>query len=216
MTKIAEMKTFFNSVADDYEEHMFEFVDGANEYYQKTAEIIASFHPQSLLDLGCGTGLELDAIFKKLPALKVTGVDLADKLLDKLRLKHSDKDLTLINASYFDVDYGQRQFDCALSVMTLHHFDYQTKWGLYQKIHATLKSGGHYVETDYMVLDEQEEIFYAAEKQRLRKENNITGFDNYDSPLTVEHQLALLKKARFQNVYEAWSYQNTHMLVAEK
>ena len=216
MTKIAEMKTFFNSVADDYEKHMFEFVDGANEYYQKTAEIIALFHPQSLLDLGCGTGLELDAIFKKLPTLKVTGVDLADKLLDKLRLKHSDKDLTLINSSYFDVDYGQQKFDCALSVMTLHHFDYQTKWGLYQKIYATLKSGGYYVETDYMVLDEQEEIFYAAEKQRLRKENNITGFDNYDSPLTVEHQLALLKKAGFQNVHEAWSYQNTHMLVAEK
>lgn len=216
MTKIAEMKSFFNSVADNYEEHMFEFVDGAHEYYQKTAELIASFQPQTLLDLGCGTGLELDAIFKKLPDLEVTGVDLSDKLLDKLRLKHSDKNLTLLNKSYFDVDYGIQQFDCALSVMTLHHFDYETKLNLYRKIYTTLKLGGYYIETDYMVLDEKEEIFYAAEKQRLRKENNITGFDCYDSPLTVKHQLELLEKAGFQNVREVWSYENTHILMAKK
>ena len=216
MAKIVEMRAFFNSVADDYEQHMFEFVDGALEYYQKTAEVISSFQPSSLLDLGCGTGLELDTIFKKLPHLKVIGVDLADKLLAKLKSKHPDKDLTLINKSYFDVDYGEAQFDCAVSVMTLHHFDYQTKLGLYKKIYASLKNSGHYVETDYMVLDEKEEAFYATEKKRLRQENNITGFDCYDSPLTVSHQLEALKEAGFKNAHVEWSLKNTYLLIADK
>lgn len=216
MATAEEMETFFNSVAERYEEHMCEFVDGAMGYYQKTADVIASFHPETLLDLGCGTGLELDEIFKRMPALKVVGVDLAQKLLDKLHQKHCKKDLTLINASYFDVDYGVQQFDCALSVMTLHHFDHPAKLKLYKKVHRALRTGGHYVETDYIILDPQEESFYASEKARLRKENNIAGFDCYDAPLTLDHQMQLLKEAGFVKVEEVWSQKNTRLLAAQK
>ena len=51
----------------------------------------------TLLDLGCGTGLELDEIFKTHPAMKVTGIDLTKAMLEALNTKHPDKDITLIN-----------------------------------------------------------------------------------------------------------------------
>lgn len=216
MTKIAEMKDFFNSVANEYEAHMFEFVQGAKEYYLKTAEFIAQRHPQNLLDLGCGTGLQLDEIFKFLPNVQVVGIDLADKLLDKLRQKHSNKDITLINVSYLDWDYPINHFDCALAVMTLHHFDYDTKVSLYKKIYQSLINGGFFIETDYIITDEKEEAFYIAERKRLRAENNIVGLDMYDTPLTLEHEISALKEAGFSQVEQVWAYKDTRIVIAQK
>lgn len=216
MTKIAEMKDFFNSVADEYETHMFEFVQGAKEYYAKTAQFIAQRHPQSLLDLGCGTGLQLDEIFKILPDVQVTGIDLADKLLDKLRQKYSNKNMALINASYLDWNYPTNHFNCVLAVMTLHHFDYSTKVSLYKKIHQSLTTDGFFIETDYIITDEKEESFYIAERKRLRAENNIVGLDMYDTPLTLEHEISALKEAGFSHVEQVWSYKNTRIMIAKK
>lgn len=217
--KIEEMETFFNRVvADgDYEQHMMDFVDGADEYYDITAKLIANAQPKKLLDLGCGSGLQLDAIFKLLPDIPVVGVDLSQNMLDALRKKHPTKNLHLIHGSYFDVDFGAG-FDAAVSVMTLHHFDHPTKLGLYQKIHAALTENGVYVETDYMVETQEREDFFVAERKRLRMENNIPDgvFDNYDTPCTVENQIKLLCQAGFTTVSEHWSHKHTHILIARK
>ena len=66
------------------------------------------------------TGLELDEIFKTHPNIKVTGVDLTKAMLDVLKQKHPTKDLTLINASFFDYDFGIERFDAIISFQTMH------------------------------------------------------------------------------------------------
>ncbi len=214
MPEIAEMKTFFNSVAEEYESHMAEFVSGSQEYYRKMATLIAERQPKKLLDLGCGTGLELDEIFKLMPCLEVIGIDLADKLLAKLKQKHADKNITLINASYLDWEYPVQAFDAVTAVMTLHHFDYATKVDLYRNIRKTLKPGGFFIETDYIITDEKTEAFFFAERARLRAANNITGLDMYDTPLTLTHEIEALKEADFQFAREVWSYKNTRIIIA--
>ena len=81
---LEEMSDFFTKRIEDYEEHMLTEVEGCREGYMKMAELIPQSTKRSL-DLGCGTGLELDEIFKKLPHVKVTGIDLTQAMLDKLR-----------------------------------------------------------------------------------------------------------------------------------
>ena len=56
----------------------------------------------SLLDIGCGTGLELASIYQKFPNVKITGIDLSKDMLEKLRVKYADKDIDLIMADYFE------------------------------------------------------------------------------------------------------------------
>lgn len=82
---------------------------------------------KKLLDLGCGTGLELDEIFKCFPQLEVTGIDLTLEMLLKLREKHSDKHMDLIHASYFDCDLGVHRYDAVVSFQTMHHFTHSKK-----------------------------------------------------------------------------------------
>lgn len=211
------MSDFFASRVAGYDQHMLNEVSGCKEGYQKMAEIL----PETvvdLLDLGCGTGLELDAIFKIHPHLKVTGVDLTQAMLEVLKEKHPDKDLTLINASYFDCDFGKERFDAVISFQTMHHSPPDQKIQLYSRVYAALRPGGSYLECDYMVLDQKDEDFYFKENQRLRKEENIADgeFYHYDTPCTIDHQLKMLRAAQFEKAAMVWRIENTTIIVAGK
>ena len=87
-----------------------------------------------VLDLGCGTGLELEYYFPRNPAARVTGIDLAPGMLGRLREKFPDKALRLINGSYFDVPLEAERYDAVVSVESLHHFTAGEKLPLYQKL----------------------------------------------------------------------------------
>ncbi|WP_341465421.1 class I SAM-dependent methyltransferase [Acetanaerobacterium elongatum] len=173
---------------------------------------------KALLDLGCGTGLELDEIFKLLPDIQVTGIDLTQAMLDKLKQKHADKDISLICGSYFDVDLGAGEYDCAVSFQTLHHFSHDAKTGLYRRIVNALNENGIYIECDYMVESIEEEEFYYAENARIHNEMNLPeeAFYHYDTPCTVENQLKMLQNAGFTKVEQVFRLGNTTMLVARK
>lgn len=87
-TPLEEMSSFFERRLGGYEEHMSEWKDA----YGKMAQMIPA-DAHKILDLGCGTGLELDEIFKLYPSVSVTGIDLCSAMLDRLREKHGDKDI---------------------------------------------------------------------------------------------------------------------------
>lgn len=213
---LEHMDDFFNARADMYEEHMFKNVDGADRYYAQTAALLPA-KPFSLLDLGCGTGLELDEISKINPQVRVTGIDLSAKMLDKLREKHADKDLTLICGSYFDVDFGTNAYEAVVAVQTMHHFTPQEKAVLYRKIYNALKPSGIYVETDYVAPSlARERAFREEYRALLMAQNADGGFYHFDIPCAEQTQLTLLKKAGFSCPRAVQRYGNTVIFKAEK
>ncbi len=212
-----KMDCFFSKRADGYDVHMLTEVSGCKEGYRRMATLIPK-SCSSLLDLGCGTGLELDEIFKVMPELRVTGIDLTQDMLNKITQKHPDKSLHLICGSYFDVPFGISNYECAVSFQTLHHFSHDLKTSLYQKIHQALTPDGVYIECDYMVDNQEEEDFYYAENLRIRKELGIsdTDFYHYDTPCTITNQITMLENAGFCAVEKVFRIENTTMLVAYK
>ncbi|MBU5330701.1 MAG: class I SAM-dependent methyltransferase [Anaerocolumna aminovalerica] len=215
--KIEKMSDFFTARVDGYDDHMLNNVEGCKDGYIKMAELLPPDMVQ-LLDLGCGTGLELDEIFKRFPFVNVTGIDLTKAMLDQLKRKHPDKNMVLINESYFDYDFGTSLYDAAVSFQTMHHFSHDDKIKLYSKILAALKEDGQYIECDYMLEKQEDEDFYFSENKRLRKEYGIKDgeFYHYDTPCTISNQIDLLLKAGFQNVEMKWREGNTTLLVAKK
>lgn len=211
------MSDFFTARTEMYDEHMLTEVDGCKEGYAEMASHIPD-NTQTLLDLGCGTGLELEPIFNRFPRLKVTGIDLTQAMLDKLKSKFPDKDMKLICGDYFEAELGDEMFDCAVSFQTMHHFKKDKKLTLYKKLLNSLKDGGVYIECDYMVLTQAEEDHWFNESDKLRYEQGIVGdeFYHYDTPCTVDNQIELLKKAGFGSVKQAFRMENTTMLIAEK
>lgn len=188
------MAGFFDARTDDYEEHMIHW----KRHYQWMAELLPA-SVKSLLDIGCGTGLELDCVFRRFPLLQVTGIDLSEQMLSKLRQKHSDKALTLVCDDYFLWDMGTECFDAVISFETLHHFRAEKKTALFQKIYRCLKPGGVYLECDYVASSQAIEDMVFAECERRRKRDNIPDdvFVHFDTPLTLEHEMNAIKSAGF-------------------
>lgn len=214
---IEQMSNFFTTRVDGYDEHMLNKVEGCKEGYTKMAELLPK-DADEILDLGCGTGLELDEIFKIMPSIHVTGIDLTQAMLDKLKQKHPDKNLSLINANYFDYDFGTCKYDVAISFQTMHHFSHEDKIKLYSKIFNSLKTDGCYIECDYMVESKEEENFYYRENKRIRKEQGIPDgeFYHYDTPCTIDNQIKLLSKAGFKTVKMNFRVGNSTIVIAKK
>jgi len=214
---LEKMGEFFDARLDGYEHHQLTCIESATEFYPFTARCLPT-DSADILDLGCGTGLELEYYFPLSPESRITGIDLAPGMLNALREKFPEKHLTLIQGSYFDVSFGESCFDAAVSVESLHHFTQAEKLPLYRKLHASLKDNAFFILTDYFAPTDEYEAFYRQELLRLKAEQGIAddSFYHYDTPLTVAHETQTLLAAGFSKVEELGSWGATHTLKAHK
>ena len=213
---LEEMSAFFEARLKGYEEHMLACIEGAEAFYPFTAALLPEMPKAAVLDLGCGTGLELDWYFRRNPTARVTGIDRSQGMLDALKAKHGQRALTLVQGSYFDMPLGEDAFDAAVSVESLHHFTAQEKTGLYARLHRALKPEGYFILTDYFAPTEVLETLYRAEYLRLRGDLPTDVFYHYDTPLTVAHETQALLAAGFSRVEVSAQWENTYTLQATK
>lgn len=215
---LEKMDDFFNNRIDSYEEHQLNMIDSAKEFYPFTAKHLPMDKNVSILDLGCGTGLELGYYFELNPTARITGIDMAEALLSALKKKYVDKKLTILQGSYFDIPFGKNCYDAVVSVESLHHFTQKEKIPLYTKIFQSLLVNGYFLLTDYFALSDDQEAFFRQELLRLKLEQGIR--DNklyhYDTPLTVEHEIQALQMAGFSKIDILGQWGATHIIKAQK
>lgn len=215
---LEKMSDFFEKRLDGYDEHMLNNIDSAYEFYSFTAELLPKEKDCSILDLGCGTGLELEFYFKLNPSAEINGVDLSGGMLEVLKAKFSDKKINLIQGSYFDVPFGEDVFDGAVSVESLHHFTKDEKAPLYAKLYKALKAGGYFILTDYFSQSNDEEAIHRQNLIKLKLEQGIDDneFYHYDTPLTVKHETEILLNAGFSSVEVLSNWGATYTVKAIK
>ena len=215
---LEKMADFFENRLDGYDEHMMTNIEAADEFYPFTAKQLPTTENCHILDLGCGTGLELEEYYPLNPSAKLTGVDLSQGMLSALKKKFADKDITLICGSYFDVPFGMSLFDSAVSVESLHHFTKVEKVPLYTKLHKALKDGRYFVLTDYFSLTDEEEQMHRQNLSELKTEQGISddAFYHYDTPLTVKHETEALLEAGFSSVEVLKNWGATYTIKAVK
>lgn len=194
---LEEMDAFFDARIADYEAHMSPW----EAHYAWMAQLLPA-GIRSLLDIGCGTGLELDRIFARFPSLRVTGIDLSREMLAKLSKKHAGRSLNLICADYFSCDFPADAFDCAVAFETLHHFTADRKQRLFSKLHQCLRPGGVFLECDYIATSQEIEDLVFAECRRRRDRDGIPPekFVHFDTPLTLEHEMQAMRAGGFKTV----------------
>lgn len=212
-TPLEEMSAFFAARVSGYEEHM-------SVWHEDYARFAAPLPPncKRILDLGCGTGLELESVFERFPYAEITGVDLSREMLCKLSEKYPDKALHLICGDYFSTPFGENRYDAVISFESLHHFTPIQKSALFRKIYAALKTGGVFLECDYIACCEEEETLLSCECARRRAAAGVADdvFVHFDTPLTAEHETALLQNAGFGEVQVLDSINGATLIRAQK
>ena len=187
--KLEQMNAFFAARVDGYDEHMRTTIEGASDFYAYTASLLPMEKNARVLDLGCGTGLELEEYFRLNPDAVVTGIDLSDAMLNALKAKFPDRKLSLVQGSYFDVPFGEDSCDA-----------------------------GCFVLTDYFAESEAQEKELFRNLKQLKLEQGLPDnvFFHYDTPLTVEHETQVLEKAGFSEIRIMKNWGHTFTLLAKR
>lgn len=218
---LEEMSEFFNKRAKIYDEHMFETVEKFEEYYDTLSSSMGESREKiKVLDIGCGTGLELEGIFNRNPEAEIDVIDMSKEMLNLLKEKYKDKlnQIKIIQESYLTISFNQNYYDYVIASMTIHHFTKEEKVRLYKKINSALINGGKYIEGDYYMLSKEEEekcldFYYDATDKILKAEKNLY---HIDIPFTLETENELLRVGGFTNIYKKLQFGEKCILVGEK
>jgi tRNA (cmo5U34)-methyltransferase len=208
--KLEPMAAFFNRNAPTYDEaHTSQICGGI-----ATKDLIAQYLPggaYDILDLGCGTGLELPAIFARFPQAHVTGIDLAGDMLALLHERCAGLAVETLHMSYFDYDFPPGRFDAVVSVMSLHHFTPAQKLDLYSRARSALKPGGVLLNCDYFIASP---LRVRLNFLRLRRLGCAPGEMHFDTPLTARQELKILRRAGFGQAEIVWKTGNVRVFEA--
>ncbi|MBX2999458.1 MAG: class I SAM-dependent methyltransferase [Caldilineaceae bacterium] len=205
------MADFFDLRAEGYDEHMRGYVFTVDQFTAFYEAVALSFpvteEPLTVLDLGCGTGLEIEFILRRVPNARITGVDLSTQMLDRLQQRYCDHmhQIRLVVGSYLTMPFDERGYDFVVSAMTIHHLLHDAKRALYKKIRAALKPDGRYIEGDGVTRADAEADFLATYVEQMAALPAAGDGDYHiDLPLSIETQKTLLLEAGFHSFELLW------------
>jgi tRNA (cmo5U34)-methyltransferase len=209
--KLENMAAFFDARAAGYDDHMRAEVFTKRtftQFYQALAEPIEETSQAiKILDLGCGTGLELEALFHRTPHAVITGIDVSENILALLQERYADRmnQIQLVTDSYLTKSFGRQTYDYIVSAFSSHHLLTDAKRKLYEKIHTALKPGGKYIEGDSIIPVAMEGQFLAEYQQQTAVVPPAEdGYYHIDIPFSIETQRSLLPGAGFQGFEIVW------------
>ena len=184
-----KVRAFFNEKIDSYDEVHSSYMDTKAELANNLDK-----DAKRILDLGAGTGLELIHLFEMFPNAEVTVIDITENMLEKFKQRDFAKHVNTICGDFFEVEFGKK-YDAVISTSALHHFKREEKLRLYKKVLECLKENGQFINSDFVAVSED------VEKSQLNElENEFDLHKHIDIPITVEHEVEILKEVGFEDI----------------
>ena len=197
-----KQRSFFNEKIDEYDLSHQEFMET-----KKNLTDSLDKDTKRVLDLGAGTGLELIHLFEVFPNMEVTVIDITENMLNELKKRSFGDKVKTICGDFFEVDFG-KDYDAVISTSALHHFKQAEKDVLYKKIYDCLKENGQFINCDKIALTQEIE-----DEQLYEIEYEFDKYKHIDTPLTVEHEIEVLKGVGFKDMETIKVNRNDYVLL---
>ncbi len=200
-----EMARFFDQVAGGYDDHRTRITsyDLAPLFAAVAGAIDETSQQVRILDLGAGTGVELEWMLARAPNAQITCIDVSGGMLEELRRKYTAwlEQIEIVKGSFLNIPFRSRHYQYVVSVQSMHHLRYEPKLDLYRRIMAALTPAGKYIEGDH-VLPPDEERQRSAWHRRQIEAGMISpdGMYHIDIPSSVATQKRILSEAGFARV----------------
>jgi len=213
---LERMNDFFDKRIDEYDTHMRETIEKFDEFYEHVIQPIEKQSELKVLLLGCGTGAEAEFLFERYPNAQVTCYDLSTEMLQAFSRKFSNHNIELRQESYFNL-IEEDVYDYVIAVMTMHHWDYNEKLELYNKINKVLKPNGLYIEGDYYVTLENEVKYLNKRAEKLQDVDKDI-FYHIDIPFHHTTQERLLTQSGFNDFQRIYinGEKEVHVVTCDK
>lgn len=130
-------------LAERYDRRWSFYVDAT---IRETLKRLHPFSGNSVLDVGCGTGVLLIALARAFPEISLAGIDLSQEMLEIAQTKLGSRaDLRQGRAEH--LPFRNDAFDLIVSTSVLHYL--ATPDAALSEMHRVLKPGGRVVITDW-------------------------------------------------------------------
>lgn len=178
------------------------FVTGFGKRYKR--RVLHSVHltgRETLLDVGCGTGVLLEMAKTDYPRIKAIGIDPDQRALQiaRRRLDRAGLQAELHQAFGQSLPLPDASVNLCFSTLAFHHMSNEVKPKAFLEIYRVLKEDGRLILSD----------FYASRlRRRLRPKSTL---------LSRERLAGDLEQAGFRNVRVLWrKFPFVQTIVAEK
>ena len=171
----------YNKIAEDYYNHR-----DLNKFNSELEEF-TSLLPENahILDVGCGAGIPT-AKFLTTKGIKVTGIDLSDKMLSLARVNIPNAEFIKMDMN--ELKFEENTFDGIVSVYTLFHVPKKNHLEIFIKFFEILKPGGIILINTGISESEGQSYFFGVRMF----------WSNFSPKITLD----LVKKAGFSIIFE--------------
>lgn len=217
----------FNTIAQEYDVNRKKFIPCFQDFYENTTKFITSniAQPQSVLDLGAGTGLLTYFWYQEFPTAEYMLVDVADEMLDVARKRFNGIDGVSFRLWDYSKGLPDKDFDVIVSALSIHHLEHEEKRELFEKIYGKLPTGGLFVNYDQFCAgqDEMNKWFDSYWEGQLET-SGLTRHDlelwqerrKLDRECSVEEEAEMLSRCGFKTVKCVYSCQKFAVIAAIK
>jgi tRNA (cmo5U34)-methyltransferase len=204
------IKEQFSNVSKKYDSQRKYLIPCFTDFYSACLPLVKSLtHAKRVLDIGAGTGLFSQFIYKLNPDLHFTLIDLSGDMLDVARTRFGNA----ANFEYLELDFSKDalpgKHDIIISSLAIHHLEDTDKAKLYKNIYLALNDGGLFINADQVA--GKNLLFDSLYKYNWRETVTHSGLDHkaliqafertkLDKFATLEKQLDMLEKAGLNEV----------------
>jgi tRNA (cmo5U34)-methyltransferase len=212
------VKEHFRKQAADYIELMDRLVPQYMDQQEFLCKLIPFDRNQSIrvLDLGSGPGVLSEFILKLFPQAQVIAFDLTEEMLEVCKQRLSEfGERFEIRQGDFKIDSFDSGYDVILAGLTLHHLSDEERKEILLRLYGALNQKGIFLARE-IVIDEDAFItdwHYSLWRSFIRSNGEDDAFwygkhKEKDHPVSIENELAWLRKAGFTHAACHWRYWN--------
>jgi trans-aconitate methyltransferase len=112
----------------------------------------------TILDLGCGSGLVEEAIFRRMPDARVVGIDSSPAMMEKARARlaiHQARFTPVLGdlSDLAALDLPEFRYRCAICVQALHEVPHEVKREVFAFVRERLAAEGTFYVLDRLTYD---------------------------------------------------------------
>lgn len=210
MILMNDVREQFGNVSKKYDSQRKYLIPCFDDFYKTSLPLIKSVaNAKNVLDIGAGTGLFSQFVYKQNPHLYFTLADISDPMLSVARSRFSGLD----NFNYIELDLSTDKipgkYDIIISGLAIHHLTDADKQKLYNNIYGALNEGGLFINADQVT--GRTMLFDSLYKYEWRETVSHSGLEHdaliqafertkLDKLAPLEVQLKMLEKAGFNEV----------------
>lgn len=144
------IKERFNLIAEEYDSQRKKFIPCFEDFYITMIDFIAKLIPlpNSILDLGAGTGLLSKYLFDHFANAEYTLVDISEQMLEVAKKRFENMKNIKCQILDYSKDFPIENYDLIASALSIHHLENDDKNNLFKKIYFELPEEGCFVNLD--------------------------------------------------------------------